>query len=140
MYFVPPTKKLSEMLEDFQTRNIQMATVVDEYGSALGIVTIADVLGEIAGEIIDESFDIQRKVLPISQKRFLVAGDISIDDFNEYFGTRVSSEGFDSLAGYLIEIAGDLPPAGYSAEIEKLNVTVRDRSKNRIDKFIVEKQ
>ncbi len=140
MYFVPPTKKLSEMLEDFQTRKIQMATVVDEYGSALGIVTIADVLGEIAGEIIDESFDIQRKVLPISQKRFLVAGDISLDDFNEYFGTKVYSEEFDSLAGLLIESAGDLPASGYSLEIERLTITVRDRSKNRIDKFIVEKQ
>ncbi|OHD54488.1 MAG: hypothetical protein A2Y33_04795 [Spirochaetes bacterium GWF1_51_8] len=140
MYFVPPTKKLSEMLEDFKTRKIKIATVVDEYGSALGVVSIADVLGEIAGEIIDESFDIQRMILPLSEKRYLVSGDISLDDFNEFFKTKLSSEEFDTIAGYIIESKGDIPPAGFSMEIERYTLHVRDRSASRIDKCIVERR
>ncbi len=140
MYFVPETKKLTEMLEDFQMKKIRMATIVDEYGSSLGIVTVADVLGEIVGEFIDEKFDIQKKIIRLSPQRFLVAGDTSIDDFNDYFKTEVTSEEFETLAGLVIENAGDIPEIGYTMEVEKWKLTVRNRTANQIDKFSVEKK
>jgi putative hemolysin len=140
MYYVPETKKLSEMLEDFQSKKIRIATVVDEYGSAIGIVTIADVLGEIVGEFVDESFDINKKVVRVTAKKYIVLGDIDIEDFNHFFGTEFSSEEYESLAGFVIEQAGDIPPAGYVLEVGKHRITVRSRTANHIDKLLVEKK
>lgn len=140
MYFVPETKKLSEMLEDFRSQKMRIAAVVDEYGSTIGIVTIADVLGEIVGEFVDESFDINKRIVRVTSTKYIVSGDIDIEDFNEYFGTSLESEDFESLAGYVIEKAGDIPPAGYSFEIEKHRIAIRSRTANHIDKLLVEKK
>ncbi len=140
MYFVPETKRLTEMLDDFQKKKIRMATVVDEYGSAMGIITIADVLSEIVGEFIDEKFDIHKKIIRMSNTKYLVSGDTSIGEFNEYFKTDVTSEDFETLAGLVIEKAGDIPSTGYFIEVDKWKLTVRDRSANHIDKFLVERR
>lgn len=139
MYFVPETKKLSEMLEDFRRKNIRIAAVVDEYGSSLGIVTIADVLGEIVGEVMDESFKVEKKVIRVSKNRFLVTGDISLDDFNTYFHSDISSREYETLAGYIIETAGDIPDCDYFVEIGDYKVIIKERSEKHIQQFLVEK-
>ena len=140
MYFVPETKKLSEMLEDFRKKKIRIAAVVDEYGSSLGIVTIADVLGEIVGELMDESFKLERKIIRIAKKRYLVSGDISLDDFNNYFHCELTSREYESLAGYMIELAGDIPENGYTLETDKCRIIIKDRSEKHIEWFIVEEK
>lgn len=140
MYFVPENKKLSEMLEDFQSKKFRLAAVVDEYGSAMGIVSVADVLGEIMGELMDESFDIRKSVWKISKNRYLVKGDISLSDFNEYFQNDLKSEEFETLAGFFIEKNGDLPEKGVQFEVAHYTVTVKERSENHIEKFLVEKK
>ena len=140
MYFIPKTKRLSEMLEDFQQKKIRVATVVDEYGSAIGIVTLADVLGEIVGEIVDEKLNIKKKIIRLSKTRSLVSGDISIDDFNENFDTHLSSEEFETLAGYIIEQVEDIPEVGYTLDLSKVSIRVRERRSNHIEKFLVERK
>jgi putative hemolysin len=140
MYFVPETKKLSEMLEDFRNKKIRIAAVVDEYGSSLGIVTIADVLGEIVGEIMDESFKLDKKIVRVTKDRFLVSGDISLDDFNTYFEANISSDEYETLAGYIIEKAGDIPDSGYCIEIENYNVIIQDRTEKQIEQFMIERK
>jgi putative hemolysin len=138
MYFVPESKKLSEMLNDFKNKKIRVAAVVDEYGSALGIVTIADVLGEIVGELMDESFTLVNKIIRISQKRFLVNGDVSLDDFNRTFGTSLASTEYETLAGFIIQTAGDIPDEGYSTQVGKYRILLKEKSDKHIEKFIVE--
>ena len=91
IYFVPETKKLSDMLDDFRKKKIRIAAVIDEYGSSLGIVTIADVLGEIVGELMDESFTVDKKIIRLSKDRYLVSGELSLADFNDYFQTDLKS-------------------------------------------------
>ncbi len=137
IYFVPETKKLSEMLEDFLKKKLGIAAVVDEYGSSLGIVTIADVLGEIVGEIMDESFKMERKIIRTGKKRFLVSGDISLDDFNGFFECGLSSSDYETLAGYMIELAGDIPESGYTFDTEKYRIIIKDRSEMHIEWFTV---
>ncbi|MGC8765301.1 MAG: hemolysin family protein [Brevinematia bacterium] len=139
MYFVPETKRLSEMLADFEKKNIKIATVIDEYGSALGIVTLSDVLGEILGEIIDESFKVENKIFQLSDEKFLVSGDIGIDDFNEFFDTKIESGNFETLAGYIIERYGDIPDEGYSTKIDNLAIIVKKKKQSHIEQFLVEK-
>ncbi len=140
MYFVPENKKLSEMLEDFQSKKFRLAAVVDEYGSAVGIVSRADVLGEIMGEMMDESFDIRKSILKISKTRWLVKGDISWVDFNDYFKTDLKSENFETIAGLFIERTGDLPETGDQLDTNHYTITVKERFENHIEKFLVEKK
>lgn len=139
MYFVPETKRLSEMLEDFKLKKIVIAAVIDEYGSALGIVTIADVLGEVVGELMDESFTLEKKLCRISKDRYQVAGDISLDDFNAYFGTDLESSEFETLAGYVIEQAGDIPDNNYVLDIGKYKLGILEKSEKHLEKLYVEK-
>ncbi len=139
MYFVPETKKLSDMLNDFEKKGLKIATVIDEYGSALGIVTISDVLGEILGEIIDESFKIENKIIKISDEKFLVHGDISFKDFVDFFEIETESGDFETLAGFVIQKAGDIPEEGFSIKLNELKIIVKKKNHTHIEEFIVEK-
>jgi len=139
IYYVPETKKLSEMLEDFRKKHIRIAAVVDEYGYSLGIVTITDVLGEIVGELIDDSFRVEKRIVRITRNKFLVRGDTGIDDFNSYFETDLSSEEYETIAGYVIEQRGDIPERGETFDIGSFRLTVMEKSAKHIETFSVEK-
>ncbi len=140
MYFVPETKRLSEMLDDFKKKKIRVAAVVDEYGSAMGIVTIADVLGEIVGELMDESFTVDKKIIRLSKDRYLVSGELGLDDFNTYFETELKSRDYETLAGFFIESAGDIPDVNFSLDIENYAISVREKSDKQIELFVVERK
>ncbi len=140
IYFIPETKKLSEMLDDFKRKKIRIAAVVDEYGSATGIVTIADVLGEIVGELMDESFTVDKKIIILSKDRYLVSGDLSLADFNEYFHASLKSVDYETLAGFIIESAGDIPETGYVFENDDYIISVREKSEKQIELFMVERK
>ncbi len=140
IYFVPETKKLSDMLDDFRKKKIRIAAVIDEYGSSLGIVTIADVLGEIVGELMDESFTVDKKIIRLSKDRYLVSGELSLADFNDYFQTDLKSMDYETLAGYIIETAGDIPGTGYSMETDGYVISVREKSEKTLELLMVEKK
>jgi len=138
LYYVPETKKLSDMLEDFKQKKLRIAAVVDEYGLAVGIVTIADVLGDIAGEVMDETFGLQKKIVKLSGNRFQVSGDISLMDFNDYFDSHLQSETYETLAGYLIEQYGDIPEKGVVLKSENFTFTIQKSTDKQIESVIVE--
>ena len=100
-YFVPETKKLGNLLGEFQRTNTHLAVVVDEYGSTAGIVTLEDLLEEIVGEIADE-FDLpDRSILRLGKDRVRVEGSYPIEEFNERFGRRLPEEDYNSLGGFV---------------------------------------
>lgn len=138
LYYVPETKKLSDMLEDFKQKKLRMAAVVDEYGLAIGIVTIADVLGDIAGEVMDETFGLQKKIVKINPNRFQVSGDVSLMDFNDFFDSYLQSETYETLAGYLIEKYGDIPEKGTVIVAENFTFTIQKSSDKQIETVMVE--
>ena len=131
-FFVPETKRVDEMLKEFQERRVHMAIVVDEYGSLAGLVTIEDLLEEIVGEIEDE-FD---KGQPAIQRRpdgtAVVEGKMSVDDFNEAFGSAVEGEGFDSVGGLLFARLGKVPAVGDVVEENGLELRVQSTSGRRV--------
>ena len=131
-FFVPETKRVDEMLQEFQERRVHMAIVVDEYGSLAGLVTIEDLLEEIVGEIEDE-FD---KGQPDIQRRAdgtaVVEGKMSVDDFNEAFGAGVEGEGFDSVGGLLFARLGKVPSVGDVVEESGLELRVQSTSGRRV--------
>ncbi len=108
--FVPESKRLNVLLKEFRRNRNHMALVVDEYGGVSGLVTIEDVIEQIIGEIDDE-FDVEddQNIRRESDRQFAVRGVTRLDEFNEYFGTQLAAEEFDTIAGLRHEAAR--PPA-----------------------------
>ncbi|MDL2221689.1 gliding motility-associated protein GldE [Parabacteroides sp. OttesenSCG-928-N08] len=113
-YFVPETKKIDDLLEEFRTNKIHMAIVVDEYGGTSGIVTMEDILEEIVGEISDEYDEDERQFVKLADGSLIFEAKISLNDFYRVIGCDDDSFGkltdeVDTLAGLLLEIKGDFP-------------------------------
>jgi putative hemolysin len=113
-FFVPETKKIDDLLEEFQKNKVHMAIVVDEYGGTSGIVTLEDVLEEIVGEITDEFDEDEKFYTKIGDNKYLFDGKTLLNDFYKITGAddsifdEVKGEA-DSLAGLILELKGEIP-------------------------------
>jgi gliding motility-associated protein GldE len=113
-FYVPETKKIDDLLEEFQKNKVHMAIVVDEYGGSSGIVTMEDVLEEIVGEITDESDEEEKFYTRLSENRYLFDGKTLLNDFYKVTGLEdnifddVKGEA-DTLAGLILELKGEFP-------------------------------
>jgi magnesium and cobalt transporter len=133
--FVPESKRLNVLLKDFRGNRNHMAIVVDEYGGVSGLVTIEDVIEQIVGEIDDE-FDVEddQNIRKEAERQYTVRGVTRIEDFNEYFGAKLSEEeGFDTVAGLLMKQLGRLPRRGEVATIDGFEFRVARADRRRID-------
>ena len=111
--FVPESKRLNVLLKEFRTNRNHMAVVIDEYGTAAGLVTIEDVLEQIVGEIEDEyDFDDNVQILKRSENEFTIKAQLDIDDFNDYFDGDFSDAEFDTVGGLVTNALGHLPKSG----------------------------
>ena len=138
-FFVPESKRVDEMLREFQERHVHLAVVVDEYGGVAGIVTIEDLLEEIVGEIEDE-FDVEEQSIEWGAAgEAVVDARMHIDRFNEEFGSTISPDGFDTLGGYLFSKLGRMPAAGDLVASASLNLQVVNTVGRRIKKVRVER-
>ncbi|VAX11219.1 Magnesium and cobalt efflux protein CorC [hydrothermal vent metagenome] len=123
--FVPESKRLNVLLKEFRTNRNHMAIVVDEYGTAAGLVTIEDVLEQIVGEIEDEyDFDEGASILKRSEKEFTAKAHTDIEDFNEYFDAKLSDDAFDTIGGLVTNALGHLPKRGEQVDIERFQFRV----------------
>lgn len=142
-FFVPETKKVKDLLEDFQKNKVHLAVVVDEYGGSSGIVTLEDVLEEIVGEISDEFDEEEMYFTRIGEKKFLFDGKIPLADFFEVIGCRdnyfdeVKGDA-DTLAGLILEIKGEIPVNHEKVEFRDYRFTVESISSRRIRQVKVE--
>ncbi len=132
--FVPEAKRLNVLLREFRRNRNHMAIVVDEYGGVSGLVTIEDVIEQIVGEIDDE-FDVEddRNIRKEESRRFTVRGVTRLAEFNEYFGTRLAGDGFDTVAGLVMSRLGRLPRRGETLAIDGLEIQVVRADRRRID-------
>ncbi len=111
--FIPESKRLDSLLEEFQHKHYHMAIVVDEYGTVSGLITIEDVLEEIVGEIEDE-YDDSEEIFVQEQNphQFIVKALMPIEDFNSYFKAEFTTEQFDTIGGFIANRFGYLPKRG----------------------------
>lgn len=132
--FVPESKRLNVLLREFRRNRNHMAIVVDEYGGVSGLVTIEDVIEQIIGEIDDE-FDVEddANIRKEEARQFTVRGVTRLEEFNEYFGTQLSDEGFDTIAGLVMSRLGRLPRRGETLAIDGLEFRVLRADRRRID-------
>ncbi len=133
--FVPESKRLNVLLKEFRRSRNHMAIVVDEYGGVAGLCTIEDVIEQIVGDIDDE-FDVEddQNIRRDAERQFTVRGVTRIDEFNEYFGARLSEEqGVDTIAGLIMKQLGRLPRRGESVSIDGFEFRVLRADRRRVD-------
>ena len=137
-YFVPESKKVSELLREFQRRHLWMAIVVDEYGGVSGLVTVEDLLEEIVGEIWDEHEDEREAVTPAGDHAFSVSGKENIATVRELFGRGPEEEEFTSLGGFLAARLGHIPRPGEIHRESDLLFTVEEADRRRVHRVRIE--
>ena len=137
-FFIPTTKTLVEVLEDFKRKRTHIAIIVDEYGGTEGIVTIEDVIEEIVGEIQDE-FDQEDEVIqPIGEKVYDIRSDISIEEVNDEFEIDIPlSEEYDTISGYIQDELGKVAEEGDQVRGTNFILKVMEVDNKRIEKIRV---
>ena len=134
--FVPESKRLNQLLKEFKENRNHMAIVVDEYGGTAGLVTIEDVLEQIVGEIEDEhDFDEEANIKAHDDDTFAVKATTPIEDFNEFFNTRLDEEEFDTIGGVVLHEFGHLPRRGETVELGGLRFTIANAD-NRVIRLL----
>jgi putative hemolysin len=130
VYFVPESKRGSDLLREMQKNNIRMAIVVDEYGGVAGLVTIEDLVEEIVGEIRDEHE--KAEVIRESDHSYVVAGNTDVDRLDELFGMRPEGKESATVAGLVSELAGRIPQKGEVIEEDGLRFEVLESTERRV--------
>jgi CBS domain containing-hemolysin-like protein len=139
-YFVPESKRVSELLKEMQRRQQQMAVVVDEYGGTAGLVTVEDLLEEIVGEIRDE-YDVESEtVTEESPGVFVFSGKVSVDEVRDRLGIEIEREGFETMGGFLLSHLGRMPYLGERFDVDGLAVEVLEVERRRITKVRVRRR
>lgn len=141
-YYVPESKKINELFDEFKRQKIQMAIVIDEYGGTAGIVTMEDVLEEIVGDIFDEYDEVENLYEVIDENTFLFDAGIPIYDLSKVLGIEIEEGDYDTLSGYILENLGRLPKEGEHPIIEtdRFKMQVEDFKDNRILTVKVQKK
>ncbi|HEX6914649.1 MAG TPA: transporter associated domain-containing protein, partial [Chitinophagaceae bacterium] len=139
-YFVHEQKLIEDLLQEFQSKHIHFAIVVDEFGGTSGIVTLEDILEEIIGDIKDEFDEDESSFRKIDENNYLFEGKTPITDVCRIMGlpldtfNNVKGES-DSLAGLVLELAGDIPNANRVIPCGDFEFTVMEVEKNRLNKI-----
>jgi len=142
-HFVPETKKINELLKDFQLKKTHMAVVVDEYGGTSGIITLEDILEEIVGEITDESDEDESLFIKVNENVFIFEGKVLLNDFFKII--EVSDDTFEdvrgeseTLAGLILELTGEIPQRGQIINYGRFRFKIESADKRRIKEIRVE--
>jgi putative hemolysin len=132
--FVPETKRVPELLKEFQRKQVQMAIVVDEYGGTAGLVTLEDLLEEIVGEIRDE-YDVEAEaVVDEGNGSWVFSAKASIDEVRDRLRVEIEPEGFETVGGYVLTRTGRVPQVGETFELDGMLVEVLEAERRRIHK------
>ncbi len=141
-YFVPETKKIDDLLREFQENKVHIAIVVDEFGGTSGIVTLEDILEEIVGEINDEYDEDEKNYVRINSNTFVFEGKTLLTDF--YKVLKLDDETFaevegdaDTIAGLLLEIKGDFPKLHEKIDYQNFSFEILEMEERRISKVKV---
>lgn len=135
VYYTYEYKKLSELMAEMRKDSVNISIVLDEYGAAVGLITIEDLLEEIVGDIRDEYDDDEEDILKeVAPNEYLVDGQTKLDDVNELLNLSLTSDDYDSIGGFIIGSLDRLPTTGDKVETEAVTLVVDLMDKNRIDK------
>ena len=131
-HFVPETKRVPDLLKEFQRKRLQSAIVVDEYGGTAGLVTVEDLLEEIVGEIRDE-YDVEvERIVDEGSGKFLFSGSVHVEEMASLMKVEIEGQGFETVGGYLLSRLGRVPAVGEHLEVDGLDVEIVETEQRRI--------
>lgn len=132
--FVPETKRLDDLLRELRSQRVHMAIVVDEYGSVAGLVTIEDLVEEIVGDIQDE-YDVEEQLFEqIDENDYIVDAKLGLDDLNDLLDSKLTSEDYDTLGGFVYARLDKIPTVGDAVKTEQFTFTVIGTRGRRVTK------
>ncbi|MBC8019006.1 MAG: HlyC/CorC family transporter [Verrucomicrobia bacterium] len=131
-YFVPETKNLELLLQEFKRKRVHLAIVIDEYGGTSGLITIEDLLEQIVGDIQDE-YDSEEVLFSVNSDGSISAdARMPVEDLEEYFTIQIERDKFDSVGGLIFHLTGKIPSTGDIIEGVELQLTILDADERRI--------
>ena len=140
-FFIPETKPIDDLLEDFKIKKKNLAIAVDEWGGTSGLVTLEDVVEEVMGELSDPYDSEEYSFRKVKENNFIVEGSIKIYDLEENINAEFPDvREYDTLAGFILDKLGDIPKVGETVEYEKYSFKVIELNKNRIDKVEIREE
>ena len=139
--FVPETKRVAALLTQIRQGQSHLFVVVDEYGGTAGLVTLEDILEELVGEITDESDrPLDEEVAQLDGEGLVVSGRLNIDDVNDEYDLDLPKDGWDTVGGLVLDLAGGVPAKGEVFELETYTLTVVRMDGRRIEEVLIEKR
>jgi magnesium and cobalt transporter len=138
--FIPESKRLDTLLQEFRSSRNHMAIVVDEYGGISGLLTIEDVLEEIVGEIDDEHDPEEAEQIQQQDNHWNVMALARIDEFNEYFSSSLDDEDYETIGGLVMRGFGRLPRRGESISLDGFCFKVIQADRRRIHRLEVTRE
>ncbi len=130
-YFIPESKKISDLLRDLVEGKTQIAIVIDEYGGTAGLITLEDILEEIVGEIYDEYDRMEPRLVPQEDGSVLVDARLDVEELMDHFSLPRPEGKFESVGGLLIHLLGRVPQLNDQVAMENLELTVVEADERR---------
>ena len=131
-YFVPETKKVDELLREFQLRHVHIAVIVDEYGGTSGIVCLEDVIEQIVGDIQDEFDNEADEIQKIGEGIYLCDARVRLDELNEYSEFELPADDFETLGGFVFDLFGKIPVKYEKERYGRADFVIQQMEGNRI--------
>jgi CBS domain containing-hemolysin-like protein len=136
-YFIPESKNLEQLLQEFKRKRIHLAIVIDEYGGTSGLITIEDLLEHIVGDIQDE-YDREESLLTVNPDGSITAdGRLPVEELEEHFDIEIERENFDSVGGLAFHLTGKIPAVGDTINGAGLCIKILDADLRRVKKVAI---
>jgi len=139
-HFVPESNKASNLLREMQREKFHMAIVIDEYGSAAGLVTLEDLLEELVGEIADEHDVEERDVEAVGDGRYRVDASLPIHELNELVGTDLPRDRWNTVGGLMFGLLGTIPTEGQAVTLQGFRFTAEKVQGRRVTTVLVTRE
>jgi len=138
-YFIPETKKISEVLKDLRDNKSHMAIVIDEYGGTAGILTLEDIIEEIIGEIMDEYDAEQKLIIEYEDGSISVNARLDVEKLEDFLQVDLPEGDFESVGGFIISLIGKVPEVNEKVIYDSLEIVIEAGSSRKIDRVRIRK-
>ncbi len=138
-YFIPETKKISEVLKDFRDNKSHMAVVIDEYGGTAGILTLEDIIEEIIGEVMDEYDAEQKFIIEHEDGSISVNARLDVEKLEDFLQVDLPEGDFESVGGFIISLIGKVPEVNEKVFYEGMEFLIEAATSRKIDRVRIRK-
>ena len=136
-YFVPEAMPINDLLIEFKKNNLDMAIVVDEHGGIDGLLTLKDLMEEIAVNINDDNENERQEMIKTGKNVFMIDSRITISDFNKEAGLSLPTDEFDTIGGFVFDLFGNVPQKNETIKYNNISFKIHNTKGTRINQIIV---